>query len=104
MSTTLRPAEIFGPGLVGRSVATPLREDVERRLAAGESVVLDFTGVMGISPSFADELLAKLPVDAWDEGRVQMIHLPRVQADFARMLITSRRMQRPEATARTSLG
>jgi hypothetical protein len=91
MTTTLRPAEQLGDVLTGRDSAADLRHEVERRLAAGQRVVLDFTDVAILSPSFADELLAKLPADALDTGRVAVEHLDSASAALARVAIASRR-------------
>ena len=59
---TLKPAEELGPVLAGRNVAASLRDRVETALGRGEEVLLDFEGVDAMSPSFADELFAKLSV------------------------------------------
>ncbi|MGE5282664.1 MAG: STAS-like domain-containing protein [Chloroflexota bacterium] len=79
MMTTMmmiRPAQELGPVLAGRNVAASLRGRVEAALARGEAVVIDFEGVHGMSPSFADELFAKLSVRP-DEGgdRIRFEHL-----------------------------
>jgi hypothetical protein len=66
----IRPAEEFGPVLTGRSLAETLRARIET-LAAAEPVVVDFDGVEAVSPSFADEIFAKLPVDLVRSGRVR---------------------------------
>ena len=59
---TLKPADELGSILAGRKVAASLRDRVEAALARGETVWLDFEGVDAMSPSFADELFAKLSV------------------------------------------
>lgn len=43
-----------------RASAREIRENIQNLLAAGEKVTLDFTGVEAPSPSFIDELIAKL--------------------------------------------
>ncbi|MBW8059269.1 MAG: DUF4325 domain-containing protein [Solirubrobacterales bacterium] len=72
----IRPAEELGPVLAGRNVAASLRDRVEAALSRGEAVVIDFQGVDAMSPSFADELFAKLSVRP-DEGgdQVRFEHL-----------------------------
>lgn len=67
----IRPAEDLGPVLAGRNVAASLRDRVEAALARGEAVVIDFEGVYAMSPSFADELFAKLSVRP-DQGGDQI--------------------------------
>jgi hypothetical protein len=59
---TIKPADRLGPVLAGRAEAIELREDVERRASHGP-VVVDLDGVLTMSPSFADELFAKLAAD-----------------------------------------
>lgn len=90
ITTTLRPGRM-GSVLTGRHGAAELRREVERRTAAGEHVVLDFTGVSMLAPSFADELLAKLPTDVLDGGQVSIEHLRRSSAMLARVAIDARR-------------
>lgn len=89
-SMRIRPAERLGAVLTGRSVAAALRVEVEERLKTGEHVVLDFENVAAMSPSFADELLAKLPHEAWKAKRVTVEHLDEDSAAFARILIANR--------------
>lgn len=69
----IRPADELGPVLAGRGLAATLRTRVEASLKAEGSIVIDFAGVESMSPSFADELFAKLP--APDEERVKFEHL-----------------------------
>jgi anti-anti-sigma regulatory factor len=67
--TTLTPPQMtislaseFGTVLVGRGAAASIRERIERAAREGDApVILDFSSVLTISPSFADELFAKLP-------------------------------------------
>lgn len=90
MTTTFRPADDLGSVLTGRTVAADLRARVESQLAAGESVVLDFSNVSMMSPSFADELFAKLPLNAWESPQLHVEHLEDSIARFAKFLIASR--------------
>lgn len=72
----LKPAEELGPVLAGRKVASSLRDRVEAALARGETVSLDFEGVHAMSPSFADELFAKLSIRPGSgNDRVRFEHL-----------------------------
>ena len=70
----IKPAEDLGPVLTGRSVAQALRTRIEE-LATHDVVVVDFDGVEAVSPSFADEIFAKLPSSLIDSGRVRFEHL-----------------------------
>lgn len=71
----ITPADEFGPVLSGRFEAEELRARIEATLAGGVDVVVSFEGVVAMSPSFADELFAKMPEAAIDEGRVRFIDL-----------------------------
>lgn len=95
-TTTIRPAERAGEALVGRDDAAELRHEVERRLGRGEHVVLDFAGTAAVSPSFADELLAKLPAGALADGRVVVEHLDTGQQALARMVTAARHSRLPQ--------
>ena len=64
-------AEITGPVAAGRSTAATLRGEIESA-AARDSVVLDFSGVRVVAPSFADELVAKLPANVLEGGVVSV--------------------------------
>jgi anti-anti-sigma regulatory factor len=88
--TTFRPADDLGSVLTGRAVAADLRAKVEAELAAGQPVVLDFSNVTMMSPSFGDELFAKLPRSAWDSHQLSVEHLDSSIARFAQFLIASR--------------
>jgi len=69
---TLHPAEDFGGVLASRPLAAQLREQVEQR-ARHEPVAISFAGVETVSPSFADELFAKLDQELVSSGRVTFI-------------------------------
>jgi hypothetical protein len=70
---SMRPADELGPILASRSRALELRNRLEAELSAGGIAVLDFDGVDAMSPSFADELVAKLPENL--RGHLQLINL-----------------------------
>lgn len=72
--TMIRPADELGPVLAGRSLAEALRNRIEE-LASREHVVVDFEGVEAVSPSFADEIFAKLPPELVESGRVRFEHI-----------------------------
>lgn len=69
---TIHPAEDFGGVLASRPLAAKLREKVEQR-ARTEHVSISFAGVEAVSPSFADELFAKLDPELVSSGRVTFI-------------------------------
>lgn len=87
---TIRPADDLGSILSGRAVAADLRETVERALDSGQRVVIDFSGVDIISPSFADELFAKLPQVAVASGRVRFVNLDDDLGSLARFVAAGR--------------
>lgn len=70
----IRPADELGRVLAGRAHAAAVRKRVETALREGDSVVLDFEGVEAMSPSFADELFAKLDRGVADD-RIRFEHL-----------------------------
>lgn len=84
-SLIMRLADRHGSVLGGREVAEHIREDVERRVGAGEEVVIDLDGVLAVSPSFADELFGKLPAAVAQHVQFTNVsdHLQAV-ADMAR--------------------
>lgn len=59
-SSEIKVADLMGPVLAGRGSAEQLRASVEQLLRDGADVALDFDGVLGMSPSAADELFGKL--------------------------------------------
>lgn len=67
--------ERLGPVLVGRFPGVELREEIEDAVKAGELVVVDFAGVSAISPSFADEVFAKLDRTLVDAGTIRFENL-----------------------------
>ena len=88
--TLVRPAETLGPFLTGRAVAADLRTMVETELAHDGTVTIDFDGVVVMSPSFADELFAKLPRDAVEDGRVRFENLDDDLRALARFVFEGR--------------
>lgn len=67
---TIRPLDELGPVLLGRHTGAAFRERVLACAEAGP-VVVDLAGIELISPSFADELFAKLPPDVISDRRVR---------------------------------
>ena len=86
--TMIRPADDVGPVLTGRAVAALLRARVEEAVRDGDSVVVDFRGVEAVSPSFADELFAKLPGELAE--RVQFENVGTDLAALRRYVISGR--------------
>lgn len=84
-SEDMRLADQHGAVLGGRDVAEAIKADLVRHVDAGEAVVVDFDGVLAISPSFADEFFAKMPemVASHLELRNVSPHIASV-ADMAR--------------------
>jgi hypothetical protein len=81
----IRPADRLGPALTSRFLGAELREEIETLLAQDGLVVIDFAGVRAISPSFADEVFAKLPQEAIAGGQIRFENLGddlRVIAQF----------------------
>jgi hypothetical protein len=79
--TTIDLVDELGPVLGSRFVAAELRDRVERELALDHDVVIEFAGVEAVSPSFADELFAKLSPDNVAGGRLVFLHVaPSLQA------------------------
>lgn len=87
--TVIRPADQLGPVLTGRELASDLRERVEDSLKQGGSVVIDFDGVESMSPSFADELFAKLSIRPDDE-RLRFEHLRDDLQSLVRFVVEGR--------------
>jgi len=80
MPATLNPAEDHGTVLASRALAARLREQVEEQ-ANLHPVQISLSGVETVSPSFADELFAKLDPQLLESGRVSFIDVhPDVDA------------------------
>jgi hypothetical protein len=88
--TTIRPADELGPVLAGRGEAAALRAHVEQLVRSDGRVTVDFTGVLAASPSFADELFAKLDPALIDAGSVSFEHVPASLAAIARYVRAGR--------------
>jgi hypothetical protein len=61
----------LGSVLVGRLPGAELRERIVEVARTGEVVVLDFADVVVVSPSFADELFARLDPSLVSSGAVK---------------------------------
>jgi hypothetical protein len=70
MTTTLKLSDELGSVLVGRMPAADLRKRIEGLARAGQIIVLDFENVVVMSPSFADEVFARLDPSLVDSGHV----------------------------------
>jgi hypothetical protein len=73
----------------GRSQAQALREEIERAAIDGD-VVVDFARVLTLSPSFADELFAKLSPELVESGRVEFQNLSPATRAIADFVISGR--------------
>lgn len=87
--TTLPILQLVGqPILVSRSSARALEPELERALRDGNGGArLDFAGVMGVTPSFLDEILSVISrFKSVNQGQVQVevIHPPtRLSSKFS---------------------
>ncbi len=69
-ASVIQLQEELGSELIGRHEGARLREDLVRRVGNGR-VIVDLAGIELMSPSFADELFAKLPAVLLRERRVR---------------------------------
>jgi STAS-like domain of unknown function (DUF4325) len=72
---TIRLSDELGPALVGRIPGREIRDRIERSARSGEVVELDFEGVTVVSPSFADEVFARIDPALVESGVVQFTNL-----------------------------
>jgi hypothetical protein len=82
----IRLAEEHGSVLTGRTVGSEVRQRIEQCVARGESVVVDFDGVLAVSPSFADEVFARVPSEAIDSGLLRFENLADDLLEIARLV------------------
>jgi hypothetical protein len=83
---TIRLVDAYGSVLSSRFAAEELRARIERELAGGAAVVVSLEGVIAISPSFADELFAKMPPEAESSGRLRFVDLSEDLLAIARFV------------------
>jgi hypothetical protein len=88
---TISLAREFGSVLVGRSTAARIRGRIESAARKGEGpVVLDFSSVLTVSPSFADELFAKLPPDLRTSDRIRLDGMTPALESIQRFVVAGR--------------
>ncbi len=75
LMTTISLCERLGSVLVGRGPGALLREEIEDAARAGRLVIVDFEGVGMVSPSFADELFAKIDPEIVAAGNLHFKNL-----------------------------
>jgi hypothetical protein len=88
--TTVSLSIELGSVLVGRAPGAELRERVEEIARSGEPVVLDFAGVDVVSPSFADEVFARLDPTLIESGAVKLENLDPSMLEVASFLRRAR--------------
>ncbi len=89
-ATMIRPASELGSVLTSRSLAEELRLRVVGIASRGEHVVIDFEGVEAMSPSFADEIFAKLPAELVESGAVKFENLDEDLVTLMRFVLAGR--------------
>jgi anti-anti-sigma regulatory factor len=88
---TIRLADEFGGVLLGRSNAERIRNRIEDAArGTDEPVIVDFEGVITASPSFADELFAKLDPMLRQSGRVEVRGMSPALESIARYVVAGR--------------
>jgi len=92
---TIRLLDEHGPVITGRSVATRIRERIESETQSGDEVVVDFAGVLAISPSAGDEIFAKLQTSNAAGGHVRFVNMPEAVEALARFVIANREHDAP---------
>lgn len=86
----IKPSDELGHVLTNRARGAVMRAAVMSAVEAGDDVVLDFTGVLTMSPSFADELFAKIPRELVDTGRVRFENIPATLTPLLRFVVNGR--------------
>jgi anti-anti-sigma regulatory factor len=86
----IRLADEFGNVLVGRSTAERIRLRIEESAHGSEPVVLDFEGIITVSPSFADELFAKLEPELRQSGQLELRSMSPALESIARFVVAGR--------------
>ena len=85
-STTIKLVDEFGQLLSGRTAGSAFRERLEASASGGETFIVDFEGVVAVSPSFADEIFAKLDRSLVDSGAISFINMPNSVAALGRFV------------------
>lgn len=88
--TMISLAERTGPVPSGRGQAEVVRAEIETELGRVDEVTVDLTGIVAMSPSFGDELFAKL-ADEIAAGRVRFENVAPSVASLARFVTAGRR-------------
>lgn len=88
--TTLKLSDELGSVLVGRIIGAQLRARVEVTARGGERVVLDFSDVVVVSPSFADEIFARMDQSLIESGAVTFENLDEDLLEVASFLRRAR--------------
>lgn len=92
IASMIRLVDEFGPFPAGRPSAEQMRARIEQAVAAGEHVVVDFDGVEAVSPSFADELFAKLPADVLRDGHLELTNVPAELSALIDFVVSGREL------------
>jgi hypothetical protein len=87
---TIRLADEFGAVLVGRAAAERLRLRIEQATSNREPVTLDFEGILTVSPSFADELFAKLDPGLRHSGQLEVKGMSPALESIERFVVAGR--------------
>jgi anti-anti-sigma regulatory factor len=88
---TIRLADEFGGVLLGRGNAERIRNRIENAArSTDELVIVDFERVITVSPSFADELFAKLDPTLRQSGRVEVRGMSPALESIARYVVAGR--------------
>ncbi len=78
---TVDLAAELGSVLTSRSIGQQVRERITSAAAAGEGVVVSFAGVEAMSPSFADEIFAKVDDSLVQQGLIEFVDVdPTLEA------------------------
>jgi anti-anti-sigma regulatory factor len=91
----LKPVDEQDSVLTGRGCAARLRERIQQAAGQGDDVVVDLEGVETISPSFADELFAKLDPELLESGRVRFENMPDGVEPLVRFVVGNRQRSLP---------
>jgi len=86
---TIRPSDTLGPALGGRPVAARLRTQIEQAVRRGSRVLVDFDGAL-MSPSFVDELFAKMSAEVRNSELVEFRGLSEGTQAFVRFTVDGR--------------